>query len=111
MGIFDGERLRQRRQARGQSIRELAEAIDRPPEIIKKLEHGEVKASPITLGTLCVALSCRVTDLLDDSDLTDDPRPSDLGREIDAWIREALAAMPDMDEEAARRTSAAMYPE
>lgn len=80
-------------------------------EIIRALERGEIRCSPVLLGQLAIALGCRVAEFYGSERDVPDDRPSDMGAAMDAWVQNALVRMPDPDDDAAMRISAALYPE
>ena len=59
-----GERLRERRQALGLSLRDLADRIDVSPSLISQIETGRARPSVRTLYALAGELSVSLDDLL-----------------------------------------------
>jgi transcriptional regulator with XRE-family HTH domain len=68
-----GERLRAERQARGLSLRELAERLDLSASLISQIETGRARPSVSTLYALAGELGVSLDDLL----FPDGDRPSD----------------------------------
>jgi transcriptional regulator with XRE-family HTH domain len=101
------------RRQRGLTREQLGVLAECSYNMIVKIDRGECKPSLTLLGRLARALDCSVADFFDEDDpdlsASDDPRPSDLGAEVDAWIASALPAMPYMTEEIARKVSAVLF--
>ena len=57
---YIGRRLAEIRQAKGLSIRQLAEACGVTAQNITKIEHGKYNVSVDILGKICDALDCRI---------------------------------------------------
>jgi transcriptional regulator with XRE-family HTH domain len=115
MAIFSAERLRARRDALGYTREHLAAGIDRSAALIKNFETGLNYPSIPTLGALARELHCGVAEFFDgdgDPDIlggTPDV-PTELGADVDEWVRRTLATAPArIPEDAARRISAAMF--
>lgn len=62
---YIGERVAEKRQAKGLSIRQLAELCGVTAQNITKIEHGKYNVSIDILGKICNALDCRI-DLMED---------------------------------------------
>lgn len=57
---YIGERVEEIRQAKGLSIRQLAELCGVTAQNITKIEHGKYNVSVDILGKICNALGCRI---------------------------------------------------
>ena len=68
-----GERLRAERQARGLSLRDLAERLDVSPSLISQIETGRARPSVRTLYALCGELGVSMDDLVFDGDALGPP--------------------------------------
>ena len=62
---YIGKRVAEIRQAKGLSIRKLAELCGVTASNITKIEHGRYNVSVDILGKICDALDCRI-DLMED---------------------------------------------
>jgi transcriptional regulator with XRE-family HTH domain len=69
-----GERLRERRRARGLSLRALAERLGVSPSLISQIERGRARPSVSTLFAIATELDASLDELL-----FSDERPSALG--------------------------------
>jgi transcriptional regulator with XRE-family HTH domain len=59
-----GERLREQRQARGLSLRDLAERVDVSPSLISQIETGRARPSVNTLYAIAAELEVSLDDLV-----------------------------------------------
>jgi len=111
--IFQAARARALREQQGFSREAFAVAIGKSFTTIVKIDRGEVRPSLTTLGAMARVLSCSVADFFDEDDpdlaVHDDPRPSDLGADIDEWLRSTRESMPPMSADTARRVSAVLF--
>ena len=57
---YIGKRIAEIRQAKGLSIRQLAELCGVSAQNITKIEHGRYNVSVDILGKICEALNCRI---------------------------------------------------
>ena len=57
---YIGKRVAEIRQAKGLSIRQLAELCGVTAQNITKIEHGKYNVSIDILGKICDALDCRI---------------------------------------------------
>ena len=57
---YIGKRVAEIRQAKGLSIRQLAELCGVTAQNITKIEHGKYNVSVDILGKICEALGCRI---------------------------------------------------
>jgi len=64
-GKVFGKRLREMREARGETLRSLADAAGLTHPYIAEMESGRKVPSLTTLIRLAIALECEVTDLVD----------------------------------------------
>jgi transcriptional regulator with XRE-family HTH domain len=64
-GKVFGKRLREMREARGETLRSLADAAGLTHPYIAEMESGRKVPSLTTLLRLAIALDCKVTDLVD----------------------------------------------
>lgn len=60
MRVYIGKRIAEIRQAKGLSIRQLAEASGVNFANIYKIENGKYNVSIDILGKICEALNCRI---------------------------------------------------
>ncbi len=67
-----GARLRERRMARGISLRQFARDIDVSASFISQLETGKAQPSVATFFSICAALDISIDELFTDEDSTDD---------------------------------------
>jgi transcriptional regulator with XRE-family HTH domain len=63
--VVFGQRLRELREKRGETVRSLAELTGMSYPYISEMENGVKVPSLTTLLRLAVALECEVTDLVD----------------------------------------------
>lgn len=110
MPRFDGALQRARRKHLGLTLDELARLCSRSYSTIVSLERGELRPSITTLERLCAALSCG-PDVLFTADEDDDAdlRPTELGRDTDAWVARTLATAPPLTKRQAERISSALF--
>jgi transcriptional regulator with XRE-family HTH domain len=113
VAIFKPERAKVLREQQGFSREAFAVAIGKSFTTIVKIDRGEIRPSLTTLGEMARVLRCSVADFFDEADpdlaVHDDPRPSDLGADIDEWLRSTRESMPPMTPETARRVSAVLF--
>lgn len=57
---YIGKRVAEIRQAKGLSVRQLAELCGVTAQNITKIEHGKYNVSIDILGKICDALDCRI---------------------------------------------------
>lgn len=57
---YVGKRIAEIRQAKGLSIRQLADLCGVSAQNITKIEHGRYNVSIDILGKICEALNCRI---------------------------------------------------
>lgn len=67
-----GARLRERRMARGISLRQFARDIDVSASFISQLETGKAQPSVATFFSICAALDISIDELFTDEEATDD---------------------------------------
>jgi transcriptional regulator with XRE-family HTH domain len=108
MHEFQGALLRAQIAQSGKSMEQIAVDTDLSYHTIRRFLRDEIRPSLASFGRLVVALGCRPTDLLVE---TDEPtrRETDLGAATDAWIEAVVAGAPDLTAEQAKRISAALF--
>ncbi len=75
-----GARLRERRMARGISLRQFARDIDVSASFISQLETGKAQPSVATFFSICAALDISIDELFTDEESTDEPdTPTQVG--------------------------------
>lgn len=111
MTKFSGALMRARREQLGLSREELAVVTGRSHATVTKLERDEICPSMTTLERLCDALEYPVQRFFagDPADHSMDERPTDLGRDVDEWIRKTLASAPPLTDRQARRISEILF--
>ena len=75
-----GARIRERRQARGVSLRQFARDVEVSASFMSQLETGKVQPSVATLYSICTALEISLEDLFDGPEPSARPSP----RPVDA---------------------------
>lgn len=63
--VVFGERLRELREKRGETVRSLAEKMGMSFAYLSEMERGVKVPSLTTIIRLAIALDCKVTDLVD----------------------------------------------
>lgn len=63
--VVFGERLRELREKRGETVRSLADLIGMSFAYLSEMERGVKVPSLTTIIRLAIALDCKVTDLVD----------------------------------------------
>ena len=63
--VVFGERLRELREKRGETVRSLAEQMGMSFAYLSEMERGVKVPSLTTIIRLAIALDCKVTDLVD----------------------------------------------
>lgn len=113
MAIFSHTRFQVILERSSLGCDELAALIGKPSSTIRRFERGEIRPSLQMLGALAVNLRCSVADFYDEDDpdlvAHDDPRPSELGKDIDDWVRQTLATAPPLTDAQAHRISMIMF--
>ena len=97
--------------ASGLTGEQLAQRAGVSYSLVSKIECGNVRPSISSLTRLAVAMDCKPSELLDDSQTADDvDLPTELGANTDAWVKRTLAsAPPQLSEDQARLISAALF--
>jgi transcriptional regulator with XRE-family HTH domain len=111
MTRFDGAKLRVRRKHLHLTLDELARLSSLPYAALMTMERDETRPSITALERLCGALDCTPDMFFTAADGDDeaDPRPTELGRDIDEWVERAVAAAPPMTRRQAETISAALF--
>jgi transcriptional regulator with XRE-family HTH domain len=110
MPQFIGTLLRTRRKELGLTREELARLTGRSYSTIVSFERGEFRPSIASLERLCEALGCTPDTFFTPGDDDDtDPRPTDLGPDVDDWVAKTLATAPPLTKRQAERISAALF--
>lgn len=108
MPRFKGAKLRARRKDLGLTVDELAHLSILSYSTIVAFERNQARPSISSLERLCTALSCTPNEFFGDDD-DDDLRPTELGRDTDAWIAHTLATAPPLTRRQAERVSAVLF--
>lgn len=110
MPRFDGARLRARRKNLGLTLDELARLASLSFSSVISLERNQTRPSISSLERLCQSLACSPDTFFAATDDDDaDPRPTELGRDVDAWIARTLATAPPLTRRQAERISAVLF--
>jgi transcriptional regulator with XRE-family HTH domain len=110
MPRFDGALMRARRKHLRVTPDELARLSSLSYATIVTLERNQARPSISSLERLCSALSCSPdTFFALTGDDEADPRPTDLGPEVDDWVARTLATAPPLSKRQAERISAALF--
>jgi transcriptional regulator with XRE-family HTH domain len=110
MPRFDGALLRVRRKHLGLTLDELARLSSLSYSTVISMERNHVRPSISSLERLCSALSCTPdTFFAGEEDDETDLRPTELGRDVDAWIARTLASAPPLTQRQADRISAVLF--
>lgn len=109
MPRFDGARLRARRKHLGLKLDELARLSSLSYSTLMGFERSQIRPSIGSLERLCGALGCSPDTFFVASDNEDDLRPTELGRDTDAWIARTLASAPPLTRRQAERISAVLF--
>jgi transcriptional regulator with XRE-family HTH domain len=110
MPRFDGTLMRARRKHLNLTRDELARLSSLSYATVMNLERNQARPSISALERLCEALGCTPDTVFaaaedDDADL----RPTELGRDADAWVARTLATAPPLTTRQAKRISAALF--
>jgi transcriptional regulator with XRE-family HTH domain len=110
MPRFDGALLRARRKQLGVTRPEVAKLSSLSYSTVMNLERDRIRPSVSSLEALCDALSCSPDTFFaacPDDEI--DPRPTELGRDADAWIARTLATAPPLTTRQAKRISEVLF--
>jgi transcriptional regulator with XRE-family HTH domain len=107
---FDGALLRARRKELGLNVEQVAWLSHLSYGQLNALERNEARPSISSLERLCTALGCNPDSVFAKSDDDGaDLRPTDLGRDTDAWVARTLSTAPRLTKRQAERISAALF--
>jgi transcriptional regulator with XRE-family HTH domain len=110
MPRFDGALLRARRKQLGLTIDELSRLSSRSYSTVMSFERNQARSSISSLERLCRALGTTPDAFFTgEGDDEMDPRPTELGRDIDDWVARTIASAPPLTRRQAKRISTVLF--
>jgi transcriptional regulator with XRE-family HTH domain len=108
VNVFRGDLLQACRERAGLTSAQVATATGLGYPTIRKFETDIIRPSADSLARLGHALRCRVSEFFGPAEQPDN-RDTELGPEVDAWMKQTLATAPRMTDEQKRRVSILMF--